>query len=160
MKPRTLIIVGVVLTLLFIVGVGGGALNGSGSKLSLNDLKNASWRQSLDNILTRKLDPADMTLATGSPAGCVVQAGQIVIPNNATCTFQISETGLPTNRRLSLELVDGTTVTFTLDQPEAETEPKLDARKVSIDVYKSGGKLSMTCTNIGGSSAGCKLTIV
>ncbi len=148
MKPRTLIILCVVLAVVFVVGVGAGIGGGKGSAVDLNSLKNASWRASLDKALTRKLDPVhDLVLQTGTPANCSVQPSQIAITAGTGCSYQIGSTFIPLTRRLTLVIPSSAQVSFSLDQPDALPIANMivTGKTTDLDIYKSGGKLSIVC---------------
>ena len=156
MKPRTLIIIIAVLVVIFFIGIGAGiSNNNSEDGISLSDIRDADWRQSLDEALTRKIDTGELVLQAGAPESCAFTETQLTVVG--TCVWEIGGATLPLTRRLALQLTSGSGTNFSLVQPDQpDIRPELENQQVQIDIFSAGGTLEISC----GDQAGCIFTLL
>jgi hypothetical protein len=153
MNLKTLIVVAIIVGILFALSVGIGIRNDNSNSQEL-DFFNAPWVQNIKQRFTSKLDVAEIDAEQGAPAGCSQEEDQLIIPADpdTLCLFVIQasdEDGKTSVRTLPLRLVAGTSVTLKLEQPESEdaltvNKDLIPNENVSLDVYETGGVLSLT----------------
>ena len=155
MNLKTLIVVAIVVGILFAISLGIGIRNERNNDQEL-DFFNAPWVEDIKQRFTSDLAVTEIDVEPGSPAGCVRQGAQLLIPLDldTPCQFLIqasAEDDDSSVRTLPLRLVTGVAVTLKLEQPESEdaltvNKDLVPNENISLDVYEMGGVLSlMTC---------------
>ncbi len=173
----------VLLAVIYIAGTAWGATKSSDKKSdsgsNLDPTQLAKQLGGIQESLAKPpaLSPQEISVdAAGSTSSdCLKLQGDLLVPAGATCKFKIaavepSPLGLsPTTRRLELTLIEGAGAELTLEGKvqqdngnelsvtiERTFEPVKPAKPV--DIYRSGGKLTLTCQK-GTSASICRLKL-
>ena len=144
------IIVLAVIVVLFIVGVGGGAAQGSNQTVNLN----TGWITSIQNLFARPQPLTGQDISTVVPTNCFSkQQSTFVIAQGGVCTITIAASSSP-HRTTQLSSTSGTIIGVELVQPGILTStltiPNSNGNN-KLDIFKDGGTMKVTCqAGIGG----------
>jgi hypothetical protein len=185
MDKRQIIFIGIILLLavVYTAGTVWGASKSGGSKSdngsNLDPTQIAKQLGGIQESLAKPpaLDAQEIRVvpAGSSSSDCLKLQGDLIVPAGATCQYQISAVernllGLsPTTRRLELTLAEGAGGELTLEEKvkqENGNEINMTVERTllslvqskPIDVYASGGKLTLTCQK-GTSAVNCRFKL-
>jgi hypothetical protein len=147
MNPKLFFALVGLLVLIFLVGTGAGMLDNAGQQQTF---RIPDWGERIRGALEQSLSASDVKAAF--PAACreQMQQGRFVLEAGKTCTLVI-DTSKANVRTLTLMLEQGAAADVVL---VPQGEGRLTAREtledesdeVSVDVFKEGGTLEISCT--------------
>lgn len=185
MDKRKVIFIGIVILLavVYIAGTAWGATQSGDSKsnngFNLDPTQLAKQLGGIQDSLAKPpaLSPQEIQIdAAGSTSSdCLKMQGDLLVPAGATCKYKIaaveaSPLGIsPTTRRLELTLVEGDGADLTFEgKIRQDNGNELDlsleqtyqtgVKGKAVDIYRSGGKMTLTCQK-GSSGKLCRLRL-